>query len=89
MSCRKPGYNRLTYCIEEEGHKGCHTYSPDPIVGKEVLSEELEWVKKLLIETCPDFVVGDLVTPRPKHCPFHHGAAVLHEVQKKLKEMHE
>ena len=50
------------------------------------LSYELEWVVRLLIDTCPDHFIGDIKTPRPNCCPFHHAAKLVQDAQKELKE---
>lgn len=84
--CGVPGLNRITHCVEQDGHDGCHTYSPDPSPDR-LESDELEWIKTLLIKACPDWVIGDVVTPRPHCCPFHHAASVVNDVQKTLRVM--
>ena len=85
--CGIPGLNRLCWCVEPEGHEGCHTFAPKP-EPEELPSDRLEEVKRLLVMCCPDYVCGDVVTPRPKCCPFHKGAADVHEIQDILREMH-
>lgn len=84
--CGQPAGNRLMYCVEHKGHDGYHTYAP---VDKPIYSDALEEVKELLLRSCPDWHIGDLITPKPNCCPYHHGAMVIGEVQKMLREMHQ
>jgi hypothetical protein len=85
--CGLPGLNRLCHCIEPEGHDGPHTYQPKPVPDT-LPSDELEEIKTLLVQSCPDWVCGDITTPRPTCCIFHKAAEDVHEIQKILREMH-
>ena len=82
--CELPGHNKLTRCIEPKDHEGPHTYGPY-VYSDPKLSEQLEETKSLLVRSCPDWVIGDIVTPRPKCCPFHHAAKVVQDTQNLLK----
>ena len=82
--CALPGHNKLTHCVEPEGHEGGHTYGPYPGPDRK-LSDQLEETKRLLVQSCPDWVIGDIVTPRPKCCPFHHAAKVVGDAQEILR----
>jgi hypothetical protein len=82
--CARPGHNKLTRCVEHKDHEGNHTYGP--YVYSEIkMSDQLEEAKTLLIQICPDWVIGDIVTPRPKCCPFHHAAKVVQDAQTLLR----
>jgi len=78
--CGKRGSNTPYHCVEVKDHEGFHMYAPmaDPEV---VVSDELEEVKSLLVRSCPDYVIGDIVTPRPKCCPYHHAAKIVADAQ--------
>lgn len=82
--CARPGHNIITHCIEEEGHEGTHTYAPVPD-DAEKPSDRLEQVMRLLVQTCPDYQVGDFVTPKPLCCIYHAAAATVTEVQETLR----
>ncbi len=84
--CARPGYNLITHCIEPKGHEGCHTYSPIPD-DYEKISDRLEEVIRLMTTSCPDYTIGDFVTPRPKCCPYHAAAKTIMEAQEILKVM--
>jgi len=51
--------------------------------------EELEEVKSLLIKSCPDWVVGDIMTPRPKCCSYHYSAKVILDAQNIIQSLKE
>jgi len=78
--CGFRGSNTPLHCVEPKGHEGFHTHAP-MAVPEEVVSDQLEEVKNLLVRSCPDWVVGDIVTPRPKCCTFHHAAKVVADAQ--------
>lgn len=86
--CGRPGHNTITHCIEPKDHEGPHTYGPYSTPDTK-FSDQLEQVKSLLVRSCPDWVIGDIVTPRPKCCPFHHAAKVVGDVQTLLVEIHQ
>ena len=79
--CGKPGHNITTHCVEPKGHDGYHTYAPVPDKEYDKMSDRLEEVVHTLVRSCPDWQVGDFVTPRPKCCVFHHDAEVVMEAQ--------
>lgn len=82
--CARPGHNIITHCVEPRGHEGSHTYAPVPEDDVN-MSDKLEAVMRVLTQSCPDYVVGDFVTPRPKCCIFHEAASVVMDAQKILR----
>ena len=84
--CGLPGYNIITYCVEPKYHEGCHTYAPVPDDAVS-MSDKLEPVMRLMTTSCPDYVVGDYVTPRPTCCPYHEAAKVIMDAQEVLRTM--
>lgn len=51
------------------------------------MSDRLEEVMRTLTQSCPDYTVGDFVTPRPKCCVYHKAAATVKEAQDLLRMM--
>ncbi len=84
--CGRPGHNIITHCIEEPEHEGCHTYSPVPD-DAELMSDRLEAVMRLMTTSCPDYVVGDFITPRPRCCGYHNAAKIIMDAQEVLRVM--
>ena len=84
--CGKPGLNKVTHCVEPEGHEGFHIYAPVPRPDNP-MSDRLEEVMRILTQTCPDWQVGDFKTPRPKCCLFHDAAATVKEAQALLRKV--
>ena len=84
--CGRPGHNIVTHCIEEPDHEGFHTYSPIPD-DHEKMSDRLEEVMRLMTTSCPDYVVGDFVTARPKCCGYHNAAKIIMDAQEVLRVM--
>jgi len=78
--CGVRGSNTPLHCVEPKDHEGFHTYAPME-VPEEPISDQLEDVKTLLVKTCPDWVVGDITSPRPKCCSYHHAAKVVADAQ--------
>lgn len=84
--CALPGHNIITHCVEPKGHEGCHTYSPVPD-DEDKMSDKLETVMRLMTTSCPDYTVGDFVTPRPTCCIYHEAAKVIIDAQAVLRVM--
>ena len=84
--CGRPGHNIVMHCIEEPGHEGFHTYSPVPD-DAERMSDKLEEVMRLMTTSCPDYVVGDFITPRPSCCGYHNAAKIIMDAQEILRVM--
>lgn len=82
--CGRPGHNIITSCVEEPGHEGQHTYSPVSD-NADKMSDRLEEVMRILTQSCPDYTIGDFMTPRPKCCVYHNAANTVMEAQKKLR----
>lgn len=68
------------------GHEGSHTYAPIP-EPESKMSSDLDEVIHTLVHSCPNYMAGDIASPRPMCCPFHKAAWTVSEAQKVLKEM--
>lgn len=84
--CKRPGIQHPMFCIEPEGHEGCHTYGPAPD-DAEKISDRLEEVMRLLTTSCPNYMVGDFSVPRPTCCIFHAAAETVMDAQKTLRKV--
>ena len=82
--CARPGHNIITHCVDPKGHEGFHTYSPVPD-DHELMSDKLESVMRLMTTSCPDYTVGDFMTPRPTCCIYHEAANVIMDAQEVLR----
>ena len=84
--CGLPGHNIITHCVESPSHEGGHTYAPVPDDAVK-MSDRLEPVMRLMTTSCPDYRVGDYVTPRPTCCPYHSAAKTIMDAQEVLRTM--
>ena len=84
--CARPGHNILTHCVEEMDHEGSHTYAPTP-EPEDKMSSDLDEVIHTLVHSCPNYMAGDVASPRPLCCPFHKAAWTVGEAQKVLRAM--
>lgn len=74
--CKDAGIQYPTFCIEPEGHEGCHTYGPLPL--EEIpAAQELDWIIRLLIDDGCSKGFINVKTPDPSCCVFHRAAATL------------
>ncbi|KKM88707.1 hypothetical protein LCGC14_1256020 [marine sediment metagenome] len=74
--CKDPGIQYPTFCIEPEGHEGCHTYGPLSV--EEIPAvQELDWIIRLLLDDGCHIGFLNIKNPNPGCCPFHRAAATL------------
>ena len=73
--CKDAGIQHPTFCIEPEGHEGCHTYGPLSV--EEIpAAQELDWIIRLLLDGCYSGFINPK-NPNPRCCMWHRAAATL------------